>query len=238
MKEIMDIERVNGYLRQFDLEHLFSEPLRKHLALYQFEPDETLCLQGEEPQFLFFLVSGKVKVFTTSTEGRTLLINFTTPLGIIGEIECLRDRVNLNTVKAVSPVETIGIHKRWLSQYGVEAPFLRFLLDMVTDKFYTKSLALSSNLLNSVEVRLASYLLSVSFDDEKESYSSVRISSIKDTANLIGTSYRHLNRVLRSFSSAGLVERRKGILVVIDRKGLTEVAGRNIYESSERRKGL
>jgi CRP-like cAMP-binding protein len=238
MKEIIDIEKINQYLNQYGLEDVFPEPLRQRLALYRFEPEEALCLQGEEPQFLFLLVQGKVKVYTTSTEGKTLLISFTNPLGIIGEIECLRDRENLNTVTAVSQVETIGVHKRWLTQYGLEASFLRFLLDMVTEKFYTKSISLSSSLLYPVEVRLASYLLSVSYGDEGESFSRVSMSNMKDTANLIGTSYRHLNRVLQSFCSAGLVERRKGKLAVIDRKGLTAVAGRNIYENGERRKKI
>lgn len=235
MKEIMDMERLNQYFSHFGLDGVFPESLRQRLTLYRFEPEEALCLQGEEPQFLFLLVQGKVKVYTTSTEGKTLLINFTIPLGVIGEIECLRGRENLNTVTAVTPVETIGVHKRWLSQYGEETSFLRFLLDMVTEKFYKKSISLSSILLYPVEVRLASYLLSVSYWDEKEPYSRVSMWNIKDTANLIGTSYRHLNRVLQSFCSAGLVERRRGTLVVIDRKGLTAVAGRNIYESGERR---
>jgi CRP-like cAMP-binding protein len=238
MKEIMDMERINPYISYFELEDVFPQSLRQHLTLYRFEPEEALCLQGEEPQFLFLLVQGKVKVYTTSTEGKTLLINFTTPLGVIGEIECLKGRENLNTVTAVSPVEAIGIHKRWLSQYGEEASFLRFLLDMVTEKFYIKSISLSSSLLYPVEVRLASYLLSVSYRDENELYARIRMWNMKDTANLIGTSYRHLNRVLQSFCSAGLVERRRGTLLVIDRTGLTALAGQNIYENGERRESF
>ncbi|WP_314588086.1 cyclic nucleotide-binding domain-containing protein [Paenibacillus terrigena] len=238
MKEIMDRGKIDQYLIQFGLEEVFPEPLRQHLALYRFEPEEALCLQGEEPQFLFLLVQGKVKVYTTSMEGRTLLISFTNPLGVIGEIECLRGKENLNTVTAVSPVETIGVSKRWVAQNALEASFLRFLLDMVAEKFYMKSISLSSNLLYPVEVRLASYLLSVSYDDEVEANPRVGMSNMKDTANLIGTSYRHLNRVLQSFCSAGLLERRRGKLVVIDRKGLTAVAGQNIYEKGERRNGI
>ncbi|UKS29723.1 cyclic nucleotide-binding domain-containing protein [Paenibacillus sp. HWE-109] len=238
MKELIDMTRISRYLSEFGLEKVFPEPLRQHMSLYRFEPDETLILQGEESQILFLLVQGKVKVYTTSTEGKTLLINFTTPLGLIGEIECLKGWENLNTVTAVSAVETIGIHKRWLSQYREEAPFLRFLLDMVTHKFYLKSISLSFNLLYPVEVRLASYLLSISSEDENEIQASISVSKLKDTANLIGTSYRHMNRVLQSFCSAGFVVRRSGTLVVKDRLGLITVAGRNIYESAEGREHL
>ncbi|MDQ6421699.1 cyclic nucleotide-binding domain-containing protein [Paenibacillus sp. LHD-117] len=235
MKEIKDRDRMNAYFNEYDLAKVLPEPLREHLALYRFEPEEALCLQGEEAHYLFVLVQGKVKVFTTSSEGKTLLINFMTPLGVIGEIECIRGVENLNTVTAVTPVEAIGLHKRWLSQYEEEASLLRFLLDMVTEKFYLKSISLSFNLLHPVEVRLASYLLSVSVENDKGVHSNVNLSDLKDTANMIGTSYRHLNRVLQSFCSHGLVERRRGTLLVNDRTGLTAVAGRNIYETGQRR---
>lgn len=236
MKEIMDTKRMNQYLSQFGLDDVIPKTLRKHLALYRFEMDEALCLQGEAPQYIHFIVQGKVKVYTTSTEGKTLLINFTIPLGVIGEIECLRGKKNLNTVTAVFPVETISLHKRWLTQYEEEVSFLRFLLNIVTHKFYQKSIALSSSLLYPVEVRLASYLLSISIEDEKGmTHSSLSMTNLKDTANLIGTSYRHLNRVLQGFCSTGLVERSKGKLIVLDRKGLTEVAGWNIYENGDRK---
>ena len=237
MKEIMDRNLVYQYLNTFGLEDVFSEGLRQHLALYRFEPGEPLCLQGEKPEFLFFLVHGKIKVYTTSAEGKTLLINFTTPLEVIGEIECLRGKENLNTVTAVTLVEVIGIHKRRLSQYEEEASFLNLLLHIVTEKFYRKSISLGSNLLYPVEVRLASYLLSVCLEDESEP-ASEQMSSLKDIANLIGTSYRHLNRVLQKFCSDGLVERRRGTLIVKNRKGLRMVAGHNIYEREERREQI
>ena len=82
-----------------------------------------------------------------------------------------------------------------------------------------------------VEVRLASYLLSVSFDETDSLLKSEINISIKDAANLIGTSYRHLNRVITQFCAEGLIERRnRGSILVKDRNGLKELAGDNIYE--------
>jgi CRP-like cAMP-binding protein len=231
MKQIFESERINQYLREYALENVLPKPLQQHLSLYRFEPEEALCKQGEVPEYFFFLVRGKVKVYTTSAEGRTLLINFTSPLGVIGEIECLRGLENLNTVSAVTPVEAIGIHKRLLSQYEEEVSFLQFMLHMVTQKFYNKSVSLSFNLLYPVEVRLASYLLSVTSLED----AAVSTANLKDMANLIGTSYRHLNRVVQSFCKEGLIERSRGTLALKDRRGLETVAGRNIYENGDRR---
>ncbi|REK76749.1 Crp/Fnr family transcriptional regulator [Paenibacillus paeoniae] len=238
MKASHNEERIGAYIRQFQLDEVIPEALKEHLLLFRLEPDEELCRQGEDPQYIHLLVQGKVKIYTSSFEGNTLLVAFTTPLGLVGEIEGVRGWENLNTVTAVTEVETIGFHKRWLAENGHEAQFLRFLLDMVTQKFYSKSLSLSFNLLHPVEVRLASYLLSVTSDRKDGSEDGVRISTLKDTASLIGTSYRHMNRVLQSFIADELVVREKGLLIVTDRQGLTRVAGRNIYESQNRRERL
>lgn len=234
MKKLEEPARINQYLAEFGLNAVLPDALRERLVLYRFEPDENLCLQGEEAQYIHFIVQGKVKVFTNSTDGKTLLVNFTVPLDVIGEIECLSGKVNLNTVAAVSRVESLGLHKRWLSQ-SVDASFLRFLLDLVTRKFYSKSVSLSKNLLYPVEVRLASYLLSLSDEETAGKYGNISMTNVKDAANLIGTSYRHLNRVLLQFCKAGLVERSKGALIVKDRKRLTDVAGVNIYENGDQK---
>ncbi|MNN26665.1 Regulatory protein YeiL [compost metagenome] len=126
----------------------------------------------------------------------------------------------------------IGIQYHWLEKFGKGyAPFLQFLLEIITQKFYIKSDFLSFNLLYPVEVRLASYLLSVSFDESDSLFQGQLYTvSLMDTANLIGTSYRHLKRVIQKFCHDGLVERSKGGIIVKDREGLQQLARRNIYE--------
>jgi CRP-like cAMP-binding protein len=90
---------------------------------------------------------------------------------------------------------------------------------------------MSFNLMYPVEVRLASYLLSVTQDEDETLFSGqLSTTSLTDTANLIGTSYRHLNRVIKQFCSDGLVERKKGFILIKDREALKSLSGGNIYE--------
>ncbi|AZN41323.1 Crp/Fnr family transcriptional regulator [Paenibacillus albus] len=232
MMELENAERIRQYLDHYELGAVFPDSLRQHLVLFKFNPEEALCRQGETQEWIFVLVRGKVKVYTTSSEGNTLLVNFNSPLDVIGEIECISGLETLNTVTAVTEVEAIGIHKRWLHLYGEEVSFLQFLLHLVSHKFHSKSISLSFNLLYPVEVRLASYLLSVTSSEEPV----VSTANLKDIASLIGTSYRHLNRVILKFCNTGLLERSRGTLNVRDRGGLEAAAGQNIYERGERRK--
>ncbi|TKH45645.1 cyclic nucleotide-binding domain-containing protein [Paenibacillus sp. FSL R10-2782] len=233
MKEIQDQEQLKHFLQLHQLESILHEPLRPYLSLHRLEQGEKLCSQGDSIEHLYILVQGKVKIYTSSTEGKTLVLCFKTPIEIIGDVEYIRNSNVINTVEAVSPIYVIGIHHHWMNKYGRDyAPMLQFLLDIVTRKFCMDSDFSSFNLMYPVEVRLASYLLSVSFDEGDASFhEELRASSLVDVANLIGTSYRHLNRVIRKMSADGLVERARGYIVIRDREGLGQLAGHNIYEA-------
>ncbi|WNS45371.1 Crp/Fnr family transcriptional regulator [Paenibacillus sp. MMS20-IR301] len=232
MKEILDAGLLQAYLLKQQLAGIFAERLLPLLTLQSYEPGETVCSKGDPSSTLYVLVKGKLKIYTTSAEGRTLIISFKTPLELIGDVEYIQKTELLNTVEAVSPVHMIAIPYRWLDQYAKDhPPLLHFLLEIITEKFYRKSNFLSLNLMHPVDVRLASYLLSISYDESDPQFTGqLNTINLVDTANFIGTSYRHLNRVLRRFSQEGLTERRPGAILVKDRQGLSALASRNIYE--------
>lgn len=232
MKEKQDSDKIDRYLQALQLEAVFNDSIKPYLSLYRFEQGEPICTQGEPSQYLYVLVKGKIKIYTTSAEGRTLVISFKTPLEVIGDIEYIRSIDIINTVEAVSAVTMIGVPYRELKKHSSEhAPFLQFLLEIITQKFFIKSHSMSFNLMHPVEVRLASYLLSVSFDETDAMFKGhLRASGLKDAANLIGTSYRHINRVLQKFCAEGLIERNRELIIVKDRNGLSMLAGENMYE--------
>ncbi len=232
MKENTDREKLTRHLRAHHLETIFPERLQPHLSLYEFEPGDFICTQGSPAEMLYVLVKGKVKVYTSSAEGKTLILSFKKPLDLFGDIEHVHRAPILNTVEAVTPVSMIGVHDRWLRAYASDhAPLLQFMLETIAGKFYQMANAMSFNLMHPVEVRLASYLLSVSLDEADARQDDARSAiPLTDTANLIGTSYRHLNRVIQQFCAEDLVERHRGGIRVKDRERLSALAGRNIYE--------
>jgi CRP-like cAMP-binding protein len=231
VKELKDTEQMQSYIQTYQIESIFPEPLLPHLSLYSFEQGELICSQGESSQYLYVLVKGKIKIYTSSPDDKTLILSFKKPLEVIGDIEYVRDIDIINTVEAVTSVFMIGVHHQWLKKYGSDhAPLLKFLLNIITKKLELNNKSMNLTIMYPVEVRLASYLLSVSLDEFDSLFKNrIRI-SIKDAANLIGTSYRHLNRVITQLAGEGLIERNKGYILVKDREGLRGLAGGNIYE--------
>ncbi|MEH7451057.1 Crp/Fnr family transcriptional regulator [Gottfriedia acidiceleris] len=232
MKITSDIEQINHFLAEHNIEAVFNEDLKAHMTLKQFMQGDLICSQGDSPKNLFILVKGKIKVYTSSAEGKTLILSFKTPLELIGDIEYVRGSNYINTVEAISAVEMIAVDYRWLKKFGKDyAPFLQFLLEIITEKFLIKSNSMSFNLMYPVEVRLASYLLSVSYHEANSLQNdNLNPINLKDAANLIGTSYRHVNRVIQQFCKDDLVERKKGSILIKDRAGLSILASNNIYE--------
>ncbi|MGX1828384.1 Crp/Fnr family transcriptional regulator [Paenibacillus taichungensis] len=232
MKEFQNQHQLLHYLKQYQLESVFHEPLRPHMTLCHFEKCELICREGETSEYLYVLVEGKVKIFTTSPQDKTLVLCFKTPLEVVGDIEYVRESNIVNTVQAVSPVVMLRIHYQWLAELASDyAPLLKFLLKIISHKFYIDSNFSNFNLMYPVEVRLASYLLSISTEEAGTVvHEELDAFNLTDIANLIGTSYRHLNRVIQKLCADGLIMRDQGFIMVKDRAGLAEVAGHNIYE--------
>lgn len=219
-------ESIRSVLEQYGIDDVFGPVFDPHFTRHTFTPGERICTQGEQASRLFVLIEGKLKISTTSPEGKRLVLSFKHPLDLIGDIEYVQRTNLMNTVEAVTPVTVLGIPYDALAKHGSDDPvLLQFLLETITQKFFLKSNSLSFNLLYPVEVRLASYLLSMTPSGEV-----LEEMALSDVADLIGTSYRHLNRVLRDFEQDGVIERRRGSVRLLDRSALQTRAGNNIYE--------
>ncbi|WP_244990823.1 Crp/Fnr family transcriptional regulator [Brochothrix thermosphacta] len=120
----------------------------------------------------------------------------------------------------------LAISKKVIHQNGFQdARFLQLLLNVVSEKFWLKSEALSINLLYPVEVRFASYLTSIVCDEQN---CALNRSELKDTADLIGTSSRHLNRIIKAFIEDGMIERTETDIIIKNREKLIAIA-KDIY---------
>lgn len=218
--------RVSRYLEQFQLTDLFPDFVQQEMFVETYTGGQRLFSQGEEAYTLYFLVEGKLKISMLSPEGKRLIVAFKTPLDIVGDIEYVRDCPFINTVEAVTDIVVIGISYKVLREGMLEnSAWLQFLLETITRKFQTKAQAMNFNLLYAVDVRVASYLLSMT-----PTQPMLDSTSLVDMADLIGTSYRHLNRVLKQFEQAGWISKKRGKITLLDRVALLNQAGQNIYE--------
>lgn len=219
-------QRIAEFLQHHQLSDLFPEHVREDMNVATYSSSERLFSQSDKADTLYLLIKGKLKISMLSPEGKRLIVAFKTPFDIVGDVEYVRGIPFINTVEAVTDIVVIGISYDALRRNMADnAAWLQFLLQTITQKFETKTRAMNFNLLYTVDVRVASYLLAMTPTQQM-----LESTSLIDMADLIGTSYRHLNRVLQQFEQAGWIVKKRGKITLLDRAALLEQAGQNIYE--------
>lgn len=232
MKELHDRALLHTLVQNSPLHEIFDAATISQMRLYQAEKGDILCAKGDQLHQMHFILEGKIKIYTTLPNGKSLLLRFNNPLAIIGDVEFVTQYEARNTVEFVHRSLSVALPFKVLQEnYRNHAPFLQFILHRISHKLYTSSNSTSLNLLYPVENRFASYLLStLSTDPSSTASQELKTSKLTEVAELLGTSYRHLNRVIRNLCATAVIERKKGALMIKDRDKISELASGNIYE--------
>lgn len=217
---------MENYIKELSLDRVLNQELIQALAMNEYSKGDLIIQQGENPKYLFFLVGGKIKTYKTSEEGKRLILSFREKFDITGDIEFVQQAPYVNTVEAINDVKMLTIPIHIAQKYGMNhLPFVQFVLERITEKLYANSNALTFNLMYPVEVRLCSYLLSVSMDGV-----TVPARELKDAADLIGTTKRHMNRIIVELCKEHIIERKGNAIIIANYERLVELAKNNIYE--------
>ncbi|MFD1907411.1 Crp/Fnr family transcriptional regulator [Paenibacillus rhizoplanae] len=177
-------------------------------------------------------MQGKLKIHTLLPNGKSMLVRFARPMSVIGDVELLRQYPVKNEVVSVGDsLLLVAGRKLLLREIEDNTALLRFLVGELSHKMYTLGQTSAMNVLYPVENRFASYLMSLFADNTgAQRVEEIRTSTLTETADLLGTSYRHLNRVVRRLIEDGIIERRNGRLIVRDEERLALLANGNLYD--------
>lgn len=112
-------------------------------GLYTFETGATLFREGEVGDSVYFIMSGKVKVYKTLNDGRLEELAILKDGEIVGEMAVLDDRPRSATVTALEPTEVMIVKKenflsRMEQQPKLAINFLKLLaerIEQMNDKF-------------------------------------------------------------------------------------------------------
>ncbi|MDQ0196345.1 Crp/Fnr family transcriptional regulator [Paenibacillus wynnii] len=232
MQTIYDLEAVRGLTEKNGLDQIFSAEVIQEMELRRYGDGEAICSVGDVLEGLFILVQGKLKIHTLLPNGKSMLVRFAKPTSIIGDVELLRQYPVKNQVESVGDsLLFVAGKKLMFKELENNTTLLRFLVGELSHKLYTLGQTSALNLLYPVENRFASYLLSLFSDQGTVKYvEEIRTSTLMETAELLGTSYRHLNRIVKRFIEEGIIERKRGRLIVLHEGKLAELASGNLYE--------
>lgn len=230
MKKLSNKDLLIYYVNKYSLHSYLNKNLLNSLEIHTFNKNEFLCSLNDKLSYMYFLVKGKYKVTTLLSSGKSLLLCFNTPLSVMGDIELIENPYADCNVQALEPCICLALPLNSIKEYGYTDPiFLRFIISSLQKKLRRNSSYMSINILSPIESRFASYLIS-SLPSNNSEEILVDIDGINNLAELLGSSYRHLNRVIKNLSELNIIEKNKNIIKILDLEKLTLLA-QDIYKN-------
>ncbi|MGQ3479658.1 Crp/Fnr family transcriptional regulator [Paenibacillus sp. TY11] len=178
-------------------------------------PQATILQAGDEIAGLYLLVEGRYYVTTKEVTGKELLLRYCHPLSILGDIEILQNCDIQSDCIAATECSFIFIP---LSVYEMhlqhDGAFSRLLLKELAYKLQTCTISSRVNALASVEARFAAYLCTIYSNAFTKEY--LLTSNLNEVASLIGTTKRHLNRIIKKWEEQQILSRVNDALQIIN----------------------
>ncbi len=184
---------------------------------------EVIIVEGDPCRVAYFIARGRVRVFRTSPSGREQVLSRLGPGQAFNTVPpFLPHGRNHATVQAITPVILYAVPAEDLRRLVLECPELALALlhDFAERLDHLTDLAESLSL-QTVRGRLARFLL-----EHAEAGQVTRRWTQEEIAAHLGTVRDVVGRTLRAFAEAGLIRLDRQRIVLLDREGLEEEAGR------------
>lgn len=219
---VHDPRKVERYMKEYPVHQYFSSKIDEYLELHTFKKGEHLCEERKTPDHLFFILEGKVKLSLIHQDGNVTLVQYYEPGDILGELELLGMRQQSQTIEAVGNVTCLSLPFDPCKEIMLsDSKFLQNLCRLIAGKMQRSVNKLVSIQTFPLENRLASYFLQKEDEVGDGQWMHVKLT---DLAQYLGTSYRHLSRIIKDFDEAGWIEKDRTKMRVLVREGLYELA--------------
>ncbi|MFJ7827406.1 transcriptional regulator YeiL [Psychrobacillus sp. NPDC096623] len=206
------------YIDNYTIQSFFSFNISPYVEVFEFDKGDFIIQEGAEPEYLFYMVEGKAKLYVTHKNGKVSLINFLTPPIFMGEIELLNDEKYSKSIQTSSKSICIGITiEKCKEKLLADAHFLRYLCIFLSNKSTAHSTKYTKHQAYPLENKLADFILLSSHDNiYKEKHTEI--------SEYFGVSYRHLLHTFAQLSEAGIIEKTKMGYKIVDEEKLQALA--------------
>jgi CRP-like cAMP-binding protein len=189
--------------------------------------NDVILMEDEVGTALFVIVTGKVKVARTSTDGREVILTILSESDFFGEMAILDGQTRSATVVAIEDTELFLIQRNDFINLITEYPEVAIsLLQELTKRLRSADAKIKALSLKDAEGKVATVLLQLADDTGKIKHGKVEIEKLplqQDLANMAGTSRETISRTIHSFAKKGLVELDGSKLRIIDYEKFKEL---------------
>lgn len=211
-------DRINQYVEECQFQSYFSFDIRPCIEVHSFAKKETICQEGESFPYLYYLLSGKAKIYMSHKNGRISLIHVVEAPSIIGELGLIGVETMAKGIEAMESCVCLAVslqhHRRQLLQ---DAYFLRRLCQFLGEKTITRTEAYAKSYGYPLENRLAAFIL---LTEQNGCY----LEKHTEASEYLNVSYRHLLYVLHQFCQHKWLKKDGRKYAIQDREQLRKLA--------------
>ncbi|GAX02593.1 transcriptional regulator [Secundilactobacillus pentosiphilus] len=218
MQKIDDSKLKHVLMAECDYASLFGSNIAKHAQLMKFSPQEYIVKNQVKPDYLFYLVRGKAKLYDFLANGKDTLVDFFTPPCFVGEMELMDTKSEPFSVQVIDDCYCLALPvAKYKQQLLADPVFLRNVCLYLAHKNARNIKTASQNQGFTLSQRLSAFILLTSHDGRyHEKHTQV--------AEYLGVSYRHLLYVIAEFVKAGYLQKDQRGYRIKNEAGLQNLA--------------
>jgi CRP-like cAMP-binding protein len=206
---------IQHYVDKYDMVDFLNDDLLSYLQVFHFPAYTNIFLEQGELDYLYFLVEGQVQCNHYHMDGRLAVFALSKPFMAIGDLEILRDETVRSNVISTQDTVMLGIAADIVQRYGANDPrFLRFIIEQLRMKLMQSNFWQESQAFPAIN-RLSIFMLANANDAGEISFPGK-----DELASLMGSTTRHLNRVLRQLVEAGAISDDYPCVHILDKEAL------------------
>ncbi|MGH0504188.1 transcriptional regulator YeiL [Bacillus paranthracis] len=218
MKVSKNSEEISHYIQTYNFHTLFSFDILPYAELHSFQKSEKICNEGVDVPYLYYLISGKAKIYMSHKNGKTSLINFIQASSFIGELGLIGVESITKTVEVIEDCMCLALPLKDCQHLLLQdVIFLQKLCKFIGEKTITRTESYAKNNSYPFENRLAAFIL---LTEQNNSYTEKHT----EASEYLNVSYRHLLYVLNQFCQQNYLKRDGRTYYIQDRNLLEKLA--------------
>lgn len=204
------------------------QKVRAIAALRQVKKKDVLFSDGEEARGFYMILSGKIKLYKISSEGKEQILHVVSAPGSFAEAALFLEGSYPAFAEALVDSQLLFFPKRDFIGLIEKNPRLSINMIVSLSHFLRGFASLIEELsLKEVSSRIAKYLIDLSIKSSKGGKHAEEVEldlSKTQLASKLGTISETLSRTLAKMKAKGIIDVRKNHIVILNRRGLEELA--------------
>ncbi|MEO1437884.1 MAG: response regulator [Bacteroidota bacterium] len=205
--------------------HNALQELSENREIRRFRKKDFIYLEGDYPKKVYFLKSGKVKIYKTNDEGREFIVGLLKPGDFFGFLPLLKGGKHHESAVTLEDAEIALVPQKdfFALIYNNRDVSSRFIKILASDLEEKEDLLIQLAY-NSVRKRVSDALIQLHDRFQENEQQEFTIAILRDDlASIAGTAKETVIRTLSDFKEEGLIKVKGSKITITDLEGLQEM---------------